>query len=68
MWLARELELEAAIGGNEKAIVASHCALSRTAARPGMSAWDSDAVSATLESFDCVKVCVAGHDHPGGYG
>ena len=65
-WLAKELE--AATERNEKVIVASHCALSRTAARPGMSAWDADTISETLESFECVKVCVAGHDHPGGYG
>ena len=65
-WLRRELE--AATDGREKVIVASHIALSPTAARPGMSAWRSDEVSQTLESFDCVKVCVAGHDHPGGYG
>lgn len=65
-WLAKELE--AATERNEKVIVASHCALSRTAARPGMSAWDADSISETLESFECVKVCLAGHDHPGGYG
>ena len=65
-WLRRELE--AATARREKVIVASHIALSPTAARPGMSAWRSDEVSQTLESFDCVKVCVAGHDHPGGYG
>ena len=65
-WLAKELE--AATERNEKVIVASHCALSRTAARPGMSAWDAASISETLESFECVKVCLAGHDHPGGYG
>ena len=65
-WLQKELEL--ATERHEKVIVASHCALCRTAARPGMSAWDADAISATLERFECVKVCVAGHDHPGGYG
>jgi len=65
-WLENELEL--ATERNEKVIVASHCALSRTAARPGMSAWDADAISALLEARECVKVCVAGHDHPGGYG
>ena len=56
-WLRRELE--AATDGREKVIVASHIALSPTAARPGMSAWRSDEVSQTLESFECVKVCVA---------
>ena len=56
-WLRRELE--AATARREKVIVASHIALSPTAARPGMSAWRSDEVSQTLESFDCVKVCVA---------
>ena len=56
-WLRRELE--AATARREKVIVASHIALSPTAARPGMSAWRSDEVSQTLESFECVKVCVA---------
>ena len=56
-WLRRELE--AATARHEKVIVASHIALSPTAARPGMSAWRSDEVSQTLESFDCVKACVA---------
>ena len=56
-WLRRELE--AATTAREKVIVASHIALSPTAARPGMSAWRSDEVSQTLESFECVKVCVA---------
>ena len=43
-------------------------ALSRTAARPGMAAWNCDEVSALLEASPAVALCVAGHDHPGRYG
>ena len=53
---------------NERVIVASHCALSRTSARPGMFAWNADEVSEILERSPAVALCLAGHDHAGGYG
>ena len=52
----------------ERVVVASHVPLSRTAARPGMAAWNCDEVSALLEASPAVALCVAGHDHPGRYG
>jgi hypothetical protein len=65
-WLASELR-DAEKNG-ERVIVASHVPLSRTAARPGMAAWNCDEVSALLEASPAVALCVAGHDHPGRYG
>ena len=32
-----------------------------------MSAWNSDAVSSLIEESGVVKICLAGHDHPGKY-
>ena len=65
-WLASELRDAEKRG--ERVIVASHVPLSRTAARPGMAAWNCDEVSALLEASPAVALCVAGHDHPGRYG
>ena len=65
-WLASELR-DAEKNG-ERVIVASHVPLSRTAARPGMAAWNCDEISALLEASPAVALCVAGHDHPGRYG
>ena len=65
-WLERQLR--AATREGERVIVASHVPLSRTAARPGMAAWNCDEVSELLEACPAVALCVAGHDHPGCYG
>ena len=43
-WLSSELD--AAVAAKERVIVASHNALSPTAARPGMAAWNAPDVSA----------------------
>jgi hypothetical protein len=64
-WLRDELNDAAA--KRERVIVASHNALHRDAARYQMSAWNSDEVSDLIESSGCVKICLAGHDHPGHY-
>ena len=34
----------------------------------GMSCWNAGAVEAALEASPAVAACLAGHDHPGGYG
>ena len=65
-WLRATLASAAENG--ERVVVASHAPLSRTAARPGMAAWNCDEVSALLEASPAVALCVAGHDHPGRYG
>ena len=65
-WLKEQLT--DATEKKQKVIVASHVPLSRTAARPGMAAWNCDEVSALLEQHDSVKLCIAGHDHVGCYG
>lgn len=65
-WLSSELD--AAVAAKERVIVASHVALSPTAARPGMAAWNAPDVSRALEACPAVALCLAGHDHPGGYG
>lgn len=64
-WLREELESAKANG--ERVIVASHNALHERAARSKMSAWNADEVSAVLEDSGVVKICLAGHDHPGKY-
>jgi len=64
-WL--ESELKDAKEKEERVIIASHNALHRDAARYQMSAWNSDAVSSLIEESDVVKICLAGHDHPGKY-
>ena len=65
-WLRGELRNATRRG--ERVVVASHVPLSRTAARPGMAAWNCDEISALLEACPAVALCVAGHDHPGRYG
>jgi len=65
-WLRDELESAKANG--ERVIVASHNALHVRAAREKMSAWNADEVSALFEEYCAtVKICLAGHDHPGDY-
>lgn len=64
-WL--ESELKDAKEKEERVIIASHNALHRDAARYQMSAWNSDAVSSLIEESGVVKICLAGHDHPGKY-
>jgi manganese-dependent ADP-ribose/CDP-alcohol diphosphatase len=60
-------ELKRAKERGERVIVASHNALQANAARPQMSAWNADQVSKIIEDSGCVKICLAGHDHPGMY-
>ena len=65
-WLKNQDDL--AEKGGKKVIVCSHNALAPGSAREGMVAWNADAISAYFESkSETVKICVAGHDHPGGY-
>ena len=64
-WL--ESELKDAKEKEDRVIIASHNALHRDAARYQMSAWNSDAVSSLIEESGVVKICLAGHDHPGKY-
>jgi len=64
-WL--ENELASAAKNGERIIIASHNALNSKAARPQMSAWNADSVSKLIEDSGCVKLCLAGHDHPGMY-
>ena len=65
-WLTTQLRL--AEEANERVLVASHAALSATGARPGMAAWNAGDLAALLEGSPAVALCIAGHDHPGGYG
>lgn len=62
-----ENELEECKEKNERVIVASHNALHPLAARFQMSAWNSGAVAELMERSGVVKICLAGHDHPGKY-
>ena len=65
-WLKQQIDLAETEG--KKVIVCSHNALAPGAAREGMVAWNADAISSYFESkSETVKMCVAGHDHPGGY-
>jgi len=65
-WLKEQVDLTEKEG--KKVIVCSHNALAPGSAREGMVAWNADVISSYFESKSgTVKVCVAGHDHPGGY-
>mmetsp|Transcript_2558 Transcript_2558/g.8199 ORF Transcript_2558/g.8199 Transcript_2558/m.8199 type:complete len:609 (-) Transcript_2558:63-1889(-) len=65
-WLKEQVDLAEKEG--KKVIVCSHNALAPGSAREGMVAWNADVISSYFESkSETVKVCVAGHDHPGGY-
>ena len=55
-WLRGELRRATRRG--ERVVVASHAPLSRTAARPGMAAWNCDEISALLEACPAVALCV----------
>ena len=65
-WLLSQLRDAEEAG--DRVIVASHISLSTTGARPGMAAWNAADIAPILEASPAVAVCVAGHDHPGGYG
>ena len=65
-WLKDEITIAERL--NQRVIVASHNALSPGSAREGMVAWNCLEICSFLESkSEIVKVCLAGHDHPGGY-
>lgn len=64
-WLRGTLE-EAERNG-QRVLVASHCALHPGAAREGFCAWNAEEVAELLEASKAVAICVAGHDHTGGY-
>ena len=48
-------------------IVAAHHPLSQHAARPTHLAWNWREVAAELVHSGVVRLCLAGHDHEGGY-
>ncbi|KAK9119860.1 hypothetical protein Scep_017953 [Stephania cephalantha] len=51
----------------QKVVVCSHMPLDPGAATPEALCWNYDEVMEVIHKYNCVKVCIAGHDHKGGY-
>lgn len=64
-WLNRVL-LEAT-DLNQKVIVCCHIPLDPGATGPESLLWNYDEVMEVIHRYNCVKACLAGHDHKGGY-
>lgn len=65
VWLNDTLEDAAAHG--EKVIICCHIALHPDATCPSALLWNYNDVLEVIHKFRCVKACLAGHTHAGGY-
>ncbi|CAN1136409.1 Manganese-dependent ADP-ribose/CDP-alcohol diphosphatase [Linum perenne] len=52
---------------NQKVIVCCHIPLDPGVSLPGSLLWNYDEVMDLVHKHSCVKVCLSGHDHNGGY-
>ncbi|KAK6924771.1 Calcineurin-like phosphoesterase domain, ApaH type [Dillenia turbinata] len=52
---------------NEKVVVCCHLPLDPNASSKEALLWNYDEVMNIIHQYDCVKICMAGHDHKGGY-
>lgn len=64
-WLNRGLQ--DAIKLNQKVVICCHLPLDPGASSPESMLWNYDEVMGVIHRYDCVKVCLAGHAHSGGY-
>lgn len=64
-WLQGELAAAEAAG--ERVVLACHHQVGEGAARATHMAWNWEAISAAALSSPAFRLCVAGHDHVGGY-
>lgn len=59
--------LEDSTNLKQKVILCCHLPLDPGAACPESLLWNYDEVMELIHNYKCVKVCLAGHDHKGGY-
>ncbi|KAF5957469.1 hypothetical protein HYC85_004694 [Camellia sinensis] len=59
--------LQDAINSNQKVVICCHLPLDPGASSPAALLWNYDEVMDVIHRYNCVKVCLAGHDHKGGY-
>ncbi|GLJ08295.1 hypothetical protein SUGI_0085830 [Cryptomeria japonica] len=52
---------------DQKVIVCCHLPLDPAASSPESLLWNYDEVMHVIHKYNCVKVCIAGHAHKGGY-
>lgn len=64
-WL--EKTLQDATKSNQKVIVCCHIPLDPGSTSKDSLLWNYDEVMDVIHEYDCVKVCLCGHDHKGGY-
>lgn len=59
--------LQDATKNGQKVVVCCHMPLDPGASSKTALCWNYDEVMEIIHKYDCVKVCLAGHDHKGGY-
>ncbi|KAL1534719.1 manganese-dependent ADP-ribose/CDP-alcohol diphosphatase-like [Salvia divinorum] len=59
--------LQDATGLNQKVVICSHLPLDPNASSNEALLWNYNEVMDLIHRYDCVKVCLSGHDHKGGY-
>ncbi|KAJ7956156.1 Manganese-dependent ADP-ribose/CDP-alcohol diphosphatase [Quillaja saponaria] len=64
-WLDKVLHEAAKL--KQKVVVCCHLPLDPGASRKEGLLWNYDEVMDVIHRYNCVKVCLAGHDHKGGY-
>ncbi|EPS64271.1 hypothetical protein M569_10510 [Genlisea aurea] len=64
-WL--DAVLSEAEGRGEKAVVSCHLPLEPTSSSPEALLWNYGEVMDVIHRYRCVKACLSGHDHRGGY-
>ncbi|KAL3618076.1 hypothetical protein CASFOL_038397 [Castilleja foliolosa] len=64
-WLDKVLQ--EAVNLNQKVVICCHLPLDPQAASNEALLWNHDEVMDVIHRYGCVKVCLAGHDHKGGY-
>jgi manganese-dependent ADP-ribose/CDP-alcohol diphosphatase len=64
-WL--DLKLKDATNLNQKVVICCHVPLDPGAASEETVLWNFEEVMSVIHRYNCVKVCLAGHDHQGGH-
>uniref|UniRef100_A0A1D1Z0E5 Manganese-dependent ADP-ribose/CDP-alcohol diphosphatase n=1 Tax=Anthurium amnicola TaxID=1678845 RepID=A0A1D1Z0E5_9ARAE len=59
--------LQDSVKNNQKVIICCHLPLHPEAATPEALLWNYEEVMDVIHKYKCVKACLAGHDHKGGY-
>ncbi|XP_047982942.1 manganese-dependent ADP-ribose/CDP-alcohol diphosphatase-like [Salvia hispanica] len=59
--------LQDATSLNQKVVICSHLPLDPNASSNEALLWNYNEVMDLIHRYDCVKVCLSGHDHKGGY-